>query len=77
MPATLPDAGFRAKACIHPSHVAIIRAAFAVTPEQMAWALGVLEAERQAVNGVFTFEGRMIDGPLISQARQIAQQPAR
>ncbi|GAB6856586.1 HpcH/HpaI aldolase/citrate lyase family protein [Microbacterium xylanilyticum] len=62
--------GFDATACIHPSQVAVIRQGYAATPEERAWAERVLaEAERQP--GVFRFEGRMVDEPVLRQARAI------
>jgi citrate lyase subunit beta/citryl-CoA lyase len=62
--------GFDATACIHPSQVAVIRAGYAAPPEERAWAERVLaEAERQP--GVFRFEGRMVDEPVLRQARAI------
>lgn len=66
------DSGFRAKACIHPSHVPAIRAGFAPTEEQTAWAREVLAAA-EGEAGVFVFRGRMIDAPLLAHARAIAQ----
>lgn len=69
------DSGFRAKACIHPRHVPAIRAGFAPTEEQTAWAREVLAvAEGEA--GVFAFRGRMIDAPLLAHARSLAGHPA-
>ncbi|MDJ1136972.1 HpcH/HpaI aldolase/citrate lyase family protein [Streptomyces iconiensis] len=65
------DSGFRAKACIHPSHVPAIRAGFAPTEEQATWARDVLAAAGREA-GVFVFRGRMIDAPLLAQARAIA-----
>lgn len=62
--------GFDATACIHPSQVAVIREGYAATPEERAWAERVLaEAERQP--GVFRFEGRMVDEPVLRQARAV------
>lgn len=62
------DVGFSAKCCIHPSHVPVIREAFAPTPEMVAFAHGVLEAAEHE-KGVFRHEGRMVDEPLLRQAR--------
>ncbi len=62
------DVGFGAKACIHPSHVPVIRDGFRPTDEALAWARGVTAAAETA-GGVFRYEGRMIDEPLLRQAR--------
>jgi len=62
--------GFDATACIHPSQVAIIRDGYAAAPGERDWAERVLaEAARQP--GVFRFEGRMVDEPVLRQARAI------
>ncbi|MGN8026799.1 HpcH/HpaI aldolase/citrate lyase family protein [Microbacterium sp. 22242] len=62
--------GFDATACIHPSQVAVIREGYAPTPAERDRAERVLaEAERQP--GVFRFEGRMVDEPVLRQARAI------
>ena len=62
------DVGFSAKACIHPSHVPVIRDVFRPSDEMVEWAMAVTVAARTA-NGVFRFQGRMIDEPLLRQAR--------
>jgi len=62
--------GFAATACIHPSQVAVIRAGYAPTPDEIAWAERVLAAA-EANPGVFRFEGRMVDGPVLMQARTV------
>lgn len=62
--------GFTATACIHPCQVGTIRAGYASTDEERAWARAVLdEAARQS--GVFRFRGLMVDEPLLRQARQV------
>ncbi|GAA3981586.1 CoA ester lyase [Thermobifida alba] len=63
--------GFSARLCVHPSHVAPIRAAFAPDPAAVEWARGVLEEAERTPSGVFRFRGRMIDEPLLRQARAI------
>lgn len=62
------DVGFAAKACVHPSHVPVIRDAFRPGEEAIAWAQRVTATARTAA-GVFRFEGRMIDEPLLRQAQ--------
>jgi citrate lyase subunit beta / citryl-CoA lyase len=62
--------GFAAKACIHPGQAAIVRAAFAPSPEQADWARRVLAAAQNEA-GVFAFEGRMVDQPILDQARRM------
>lgn len=62
--------GFFATACIHPDQVATIRAAYAPDPAQVEWARGVLAAA-EGERGVFRFEGRMIDEPILRHARAL------
>lgn len=62
--------GFDATACIHPSQAAVIREAYAPSAEQRAWARRVIAAA-EGQHGVFGFEGRMIDEPVLRQARAI------
>ncbi len=62
--------GFRATACIHPSQVEVIRAAYAPHPEIVAWAHAVLAAAAEE-RGVFRFQGRMVDEPVLRHARAV------
>jgi len=66
--------GFAATACIHPGQVETIRAAYRPSPSEVAWARGVLAAAVEAgAAGVFAFEGRMVDEPVLRHARQVLQ----
>ena len=74
--------GFTATACIHPAQAAAVRAAYAPSPAEAAWARGVLEAAERHGTGVFEHDGRMVDAPILRHARlQAARadaiQPAR
>lgn len=62
--------GFAATACIHPSQVAVIRQGYAPTADEIAWAERVLHAA-ESNPGVFRFEGRMVDSPVLVQARTV------
>jgi citrate lyase subunit beta / citryl-CoA lyase len=68
--------GFVATACIHPTQAEVVRQAYRPTEQELAWAEAVLEAAKTA-RGVFTFEGRMIDSPLLRHAEHIVGQPRR
>jgi citrate lyase subunit beta/citryl-CoA lyase len=68
--------GFDAKVAIHPSQVAVLRAAYAPSEEEVAWARRVLE-EAPKHRGVFALEGRMVDGPVFRHAEQIVRRAAR
>lgn len=67
------DLGFRSKACIHPSHVEHIRAAFLPSVEQVEWANAVLAHPDAASGGVFRIDDQMVDGPLFAHARHIVE----
>ena len=60
--------GFDAKVAIHPGQVPVIRDAYRPSADEVARAGRLLEAAGSG--GVFTFEGRMVDGPVLAQARR-------
>ena len=64
--------GFAATACIHPSQVAVVRDAYRPTEDELAWAQRVLAAAADA-RGVFSFEGQMVDSPLLRHAEHILE----
>ncbi|QLY32414.1 HpcH/HpaI aldolase/citrate lyase family protein [Nocardia huaxiensis] len=64
--------GFDAKVAIHPSQVPVIRRAYAPVAAEVDWARRLL-AEVPNHRGVFTFEGRMVDMPVIRHAERIVQ----
>jgi citrate lyase subunit beta/citryl-CoA lyase len=65
--------GFRYKAAIHPTHAAVIRSAFMPEPEEVTKAQEIIDAATAAEGGAYQFEGRMIDEPLLRQARRILE----
>lgn len=67
--------GFAGTACIHPRQVPIVRAAFRPTEAELEWAGAVLAAAGDA-DGVFAFRGRMVDGPVLQQARRLVEAAA-
>ena len=64
--------GFSASACIHPSHAEVVREAYRPTAEQIDWAHRVLDAAA-AHDGVFRFEGGMVDGPVLRHAEAVVR----
>ncbi|MFB8005573.1 HpcH/HpaI aldolase/citrate lyase family protein [Nocardia sp. NPDC056000] len=64
--------GFDAKVAIHPNQIPVIRRAYAPVPKEVDWAQRLL-AEVPNHRGVFTFEGRMVDMPVIRHAERIVQ----
>ncbi|MFS0866298.1 CoA ester lyase [Microbacterium sp. 179-B 1A2 NHS] len=61
--------GFTATACIHPSQVGVIRRAYAPSADDVELAEAVLAAAGSEP-GVFRFRGRMVDEPVLRQARR-------
>ncbi len=68
--------GFSATACIHPSQVEVVRSAYRPSDAEVAWASGVLRAALNE-HGVFRYEGRMIDAPLLRHAERILSSVGR
>lgn len=66
--------GFSCKTAIHPEQISIIHAAFAPSPDELAWARALLQAmsDRQT-DGAFIFEERMVDAPVLRKARRIVE----
>ncbi|MBO9625836.1 MAG: CoA ester lyase [Microbacterium sp.] len=62
--------GFHATACIHPSQVSVIRAAYRPDDDTISWARDVLAAAA-GERGVFRFRGRMVDEPVLRHARSV------
>jgi len=68
--------GFSGKMLIHPDQVRVAHEAFAPTAEDLAWAEKVLAAVDAAgahEGGVVAVDGKMVDRPLIEQAKQIRE----
>jgi citrate lyase beta subunit len=66
--------GYTGKLSIHPRHVSIIQQVFTPTAAQIDRARRLIEAhdEHQAnAKGVFVFEGKMVDMPMIRSAQTI------
>ena len=64
--------GFAASMCVHPSQVAVIRAAYAPLSDEVSGARHVLEAAARAPSsGAFALDGHMVDGPVLKQAHAV------
>jgi citrate lyase subunit beta/citryl-CoA lyase len=71
---TARDLGFGGKACIHPDQLSTVQRAFAVSPQQRAWAARVVDAYEAAAargDGAVLLDGRLVDQPIVDQARRI------
>lgn len=67
--------GFAATACIHPSHVAVIRDAYRPSHDEVTAARRLLDAATTG-GAVFQYEGRMIDGPVLRHAESVLRRAA-
>jgi citrate lyase subunit beta / citryl-CoA lyase len=66
--------GFAAKMAIHPRQLSAIHAAFTPTPEEIAFAKGLLAAFEEAQasgSGAFRFQGLMVDKANVRRAEQV------
>ena len=63
--------GFAGKSCIHPTQIALVNEVFRPTDAAIAHAVRVLEATSKKLAegvGAFVVDGRLIDGPFITEA---------
>lgn len=66
--------GYHGKLCIHPGQVALANAAFTPSNDELAWARGVVDAAEVAEAeglGVVSYNGTMVDAPIVTRARQL------
>ena len=70
------DFGFDGATCIHPSVVPILNECFAPSPEEIDWAQKVVSAnagEAAAGRGAFMLDGKFIDAPIVTRAKNLLQ----
>jgi citrate lyase subunit beta / citryl-CoA lyase len=65
--------GLGGKLCIHPQQIAPVHAAFAPSAEAVAWAQRVIAADAASGGAAVQLEGRMVDAPVVLQARRTLQ----
>ena len=66
--------GFNGKQCIHPDQVEVVQRVFAPSSQEVEWAVRVTIADKKASEqgrGAFTFQGKMIDAPVVGLARSL------
>lgn len=66
--------GFDGKGVIHPLQIEPVHACFAPSAEELRWASGVVAAAEQGRRqgwGVVSFEGRMVDRPVLLRAERL------
>lgn len=69
--------GFTARAAIHPSQIAAIHAALTPSDAETARAREVMTAWENGAGGVAMLNGKLIEKPLVAQARRILSLAAR
>ncbi|MDQ7829221.1 MAG: CoA ester lyase [Armatimonadota bacterium] len=65
--------GYTGKQCIHPTQVEVANAVFTPSPEEVAWAMRVVEAYATAPRGTIVLDGRMVDAPIVAQAQRLLE----
>ncbi len=63
--------GFGAKLCIHPRQVGVVNRGFSPTDDELDWARRVVAAASQSQGAAVALDGRMIDTPVVSRARDL------
>jgi citrate lyase subunit beta / citryl-CoA lyase len=63
--------GFGGKLCIHPKQVAGVRAGFAPSADELAWARRVLDAAGSSGGAAVQVDGKMVDKPVLLRAQAI------
>ena len=66
--------GFAGRSCIHPSQIDVVNDVFMPSQAELAHALKVVcaaELNLSAGVGAFTVDGRLVDGPFITEARNL------
>ncbi|CAM3218166.1 CoA ester lyase [Deinococcus saxicola] len=69
--------GYAGKLCIHPAQVALAHDIFGTTHAEAARARALLDAAHAAAergHGAFSFEGQMVDEPMLTAARAVLAQ---
>jgi citrate lyase subunit beta/citryl-CoA lyase len=69
--------GFTGKALIHPNQIETVHQAMAPSDEEIALAHEIVSAFENAGRGVMAVRGKMIDEPVVAQARKVLKQNAR
>ncbi|MBX3643872.1 MAG: CoA ester lyase [Rubrivivax sp.] len=62
--------GFGAKLCIHPRQIAVVHRALAPSEGELDWARRVVAADAAAGGAAVQLDGRMVDAPVVLQARR-------
>ena len=63
--------GFSGKIAIHPDQIGPINAVFSPTAEEVETAREMVAAAKAARGGVFSFNGKMVDAPVLARATRL------
>ena len=69
--------GFTGKALIHPNQIETVHLAMAPSDEQIAFAQEIVSVFESSEQGVVVVRGKMIDKPVVAQARALLKQSSR
>jgi len=65
------ELGFAGLLCIHPSQLAVVHGVYAPSEQEIDWATRVVQTHEQTGSAAFRLDGRMVDAPVIAQARRV------
>ncbi|HEX9815687.1 MAG TPA: aldolase/citrate lyase family protein, partial [Candidatus Thermoplasmatota archaeon] len=65
--------GYAGKQVIHPDQIQPVHESFAPSAAEVAQAKAIIAASQAAGGGVAVVEGRMIDKPLVDQAKKVVE----
>lgn len=65
--------GFGAKLCVHPSQIAPVHRSFLPPAAEYDWARRIVEAASAAGGAAVKVDGRLVDAPILEQARRVLQ----
>jgi citrate lyase subunit beta / citryl-CoA lyase len=65
--------GFTGKTLIHPQQIDVVHSALAPSEEEIAWAEEVVSTFQKAGEGIVVVRGKMIDEPVVTQAKRVLQ----
>ena len=69
--------GFTGKALIHPNQIETVHLAMAPSDEEIALAEEIVSVFENSGRGVTVVRGKMIDEPVVDQARKLLKQNER
>ncbi|KAI1477004.1 beta subunit of citrate lyase [Daldinia eschscholtzii] len=72
--------GFNGKQCIHPDQIETVQRLFTPSDEEVEWAVRVVIGDKKvkkAKRGAWALDGKMIDAPVASRAKEIVENARR